>query len=228
MGIKKMIDLENALPADWKELMYEQCRKDYFSDLNCFVANAYKTKEVYPQEKDIFKALELCSTDEVKVIIIGQDPYHGKGQAHGLAFSVNEGVRIPPSLRNIFKELRSDLGKAIPESGNLESWAKQGVLLLNSVLTVEAGQPASHQKKGWEYFTEAIIQRISVQKDNLVFMLWGAFARKNQKHIDEARHLILTSAHPSPFSAARGFFGNKHFSKCNDYLKNKHGRIIIW
>ena len=175
-----------------------------------------------------FSALDYCAFDDVKVVILGQDPYHGPGQANGLCFSVRDGIRMPPSLVNIFKEIKADLGKAIPVSGNLERWAKQGVLLLNATLTVRSGTPGSHQNKGWETFTDAVIQRLSAEKESIVFLLWGAYAQKKGEMIDRSKHLVLMSAHPSPFSADRGFFGNKHFSKANDYLRSKGLKEIDW
>ncbi len=222
------IDLEKRIPEVWKKLLKQEFKKPYFIELNNFVNEEYASKNIFPEKDNIFRALELCSPSDTKVVIIGQDPYHGQGQAHGLAFSVPDGVRIPPSLRNIFKELHSDIGKEIPASGNLEHWAKQGVLMLNAVLTVEAGNPTSHQKRGWEEFTQAIIKHVSQHKNNLVFMLWGLFAQKTENYIVGDNNLILKSPHPSPYSASRGFLGNKHFSKCNEYLKNKQESIIIW
>ena len=183
---------------------------------------------VYPPGKEIFTAFDACVFDNTRVVIIGQDPYHGPGQANGLCFSVKEGMRIPPSLVNIFKEIRNDLGKPIPVSGDLKRWAEQGVLLLNATLTVRASEAGSHQKKGWEQFTDAVIRELSSQKENLVFLLWGAYAQKKGEMIDRSKHLVLMSAHPSPFSADRGFFGNKHFSQTNAFLKSKGFTEIDW
>jgi len=206
----------------------ERTSKDYFKNLVDFVKEEYKTQKIYPPGKDIFKAFDLCPVDNVKVVIIGQDPYHGEGQAHGLCFSVKDGVKIPPSLRNIYKELNTDIGKEIPTTGNIEYWAEQGVLMLNATLTVRAKQAGSHQKKGWEIFTEEVIKKISQEKENLVFLLWGAFAQKKGQVIDASKHYILKSPHPSPFSAHTGFLGNKHFSKTNAFLKSKGFDEIEW
>ncbi len=220
--------MDVKIEQSWKELLKGEFEKDYFKTLANFVRQEYKTKTVYPPGKDIFKAFDLCPVDNVKVIIIGQDPYHGKGQAHGLCFSVKDGIKIPPSLRNIYKELNDDTGKQIPETGNIEHWAKQGVLMLNATLTVRAGQAGSHQGKGWETFTDTVIKKISEKKSNLVFILWGAYAQKKGKIINPEKHYILKSAHPSPFSAHNGFFGNKHFSKTNKFLKSKGFEEIKW
>jgi len=216
------------IEASWKLKIKEEFAKPYFKELIEFVREQYKTKLIYPAGKDIFRAFDACPFDDVKVIIIGQDPYHGVGQAHGLCFSVNDGVTMPPSLKNIFKEIETDLGKQAPLSGNLDRWAKQGVLLLNATLTVEANTPGSHQKRGWETFTDAVIQKLSDEKENLVFILWGAYAQKKGQVIDVKKHYVLQSAHPSPFSAYNGFFGNKHFSKTNAYLKSRGIKEIDW
>lgn len=210
----------------WKEQLAAEFEKDYFEKLTEFVKIEYKQNTVYPPGKLIFNAFNLCPFDKVKVVIIGQDPYHGAGQAHGLCFSVNDGIDFPPSLRNIFKEIQADLGKPIPSSGNLTQWAKQGVLMLNATLTVRAHAAGSHQRKGWEEFTDAVIRILASQRENLVFILWGAYAQKKGAFIDRNRHLVLTSAHPSPLSAHNGFFGNHHFSLTNDYLQ-AHGEIPI-
>lgn len=220
------MDIE--IEQSWKELLKDEFEKDYFKNLTEFVKQEYKTHKIYPPGKDIFKAFDLCPVDNVKVVIIGQDPYHGEGQAHGLCFSVKDGVKIPPSLRNIYKELHDDLGKEIPKTGNIEYWAKQGVLMLNATLTVRAKQAGSHQKKGWEIFTDAVIDKISKEKENIVFLLWGAYAQKKGEVIDTNKHYILKSAHPSPFSAHKGFLGNKHFSKTNNFLKSKGFEVIKW
>lgn len=212
----------------WKELLEDEFEKPYFEDLVAFIKQEYQTQRVYPPGRQIFAAFDYCNWDKLKVVIIGQDPYHGAGQANGLCFSVAEGVRIPPSLQNIFKELQNDVGKEIPKSGNLEDWAKQGVLMLNATLTVRANNAGSHQNKGWEQFTDAVIKKISEQKENIVFLLWGAYAQKKGTVIDRGKHLVLESAHPSPFAAHRGFFGNKHFSQTNAYLEGKGKSLISW
>jgi len=211
---------------EWKDLLKDEFESTYFKNLVQFVADEYRQHTVYPAEHLIFSAFNNTSPKEVKVVIIGQDPYHGPGQANGLCFSVNEGVRIPPSLLNIFKELHADIGIPMPTSGNLEKWAKQGVLLLNATLTVRAATAGSHQKKGWEIFTDAAIQQLAASNKGIVFMLWGAYAQQKVKLLDNTKHLVLTAAHPSPLSAYNGFFGCRHFSKANNYLENS-GRIKI-
>ncbi|MFT5619105.1 MAG: uracil-DNA glycosylase [Arenicella sp.] len=216
------------IAESWKKQLESEFEKEYFKLLTDFVKEDIQNNVVYPSEKLIFNAFEKCSFDDMKVVILGQDPYHGKGQANGLSFSVNDGVRIPPSLKNIFKEINADLGKEIPESGNLERWAEQGVLLLNSILTVRSATPGSHQKKGWETFTDTVIETISNQKENVVFMLWGKYAQQKGAVIDKEKHFVLESAHPSPFSAHKGFLGNQHFSKANDYLKSNQKEEIEW
>lgn len=216
------------LEPTWKKHLNDEFEKDYFKILAEEVRTAYLAGSVYPPPKLIFNALELCPFSEVKVVILGQDPYHGPGQAHGLSFSVPGGMRPPPSLKNIYKEIADDIGVAIPESGNLERWATQGVLLLNATLTVEKSKPGSHQGKGWEEFTDAIIKKVSDEKEHVVFLLWGNFARSKASLIDSSKHLILEAPHPSPFSAHNGFFGCKHFSKCNKYLKNHSIDSIEW
>lgn len=210
------------IEESWKKRLMPEFEKDYFIRLTDFVRAEYSSTTIYPPGKLIFNAFNLCPFDQTKVVIIGQDPYHGPGQAHGLCFSVNDGIAFPPSLQNIFKELQSDLGIAIPTSGNLTRWANQGVLLLNATLTVRAHQAGSHQRKGWEDFTDAAIRTLAEQKEHLVFILWGAYAQKKGAFIDRNKHLVLTSAHPSPLSAYQGFFGNKHFSQANAYLAS-HG-----
>jgi uracil-DNA glycosylase len=220
--------MDVKIASTWKERLSTQFEKPYFHDLTNFVKQEYLTGVVYPPGKEIFRAFDRCDFDAIKVVIIGQDPYHGPGQANGLCFSVRDGVRMPPSLVNIFKEIQKDLGKPIPPSGDLERWADQGVLLLNATLTVRAGTPGSHQNKGWETFTDAVIKTISEEKENVVFLLWGAYAQKKGEIIDRNKHLVLMSAHPSPFSADRGFFGSKHFSKTNGYLKSKGIPEIDW
>lgn len=220
--------MDVKIAESWKAHLHEEFEKPYFQQLTSFVRDEYKTQTIYPRGVDIFKAFDRCDFDNVKVVIIGQDPYHGPGQANGLCFSVYDGVRFPPSLMNIFKEIRADLGKPIPTSGDLERWAQQGVLLLNATLTVKANSPGSHQNKGWELFTDAVIKKISDEKEGIVFLLWGAYAQKKGEIIDRNKHLVLVSAHPSPFSADRGFFGCKHFSKANAYLKSKGKPEIDW
>lgn len=213
----------------WAPILQEQVSKDYFKSLNSFVDKSYRNATCYPAKEDIFKALQQTCFNDLRVVIIGQDPYHDKGQANGLSFSVKDTVAHPPSLKNIFKELESDLGIAMPKSGNLERWATQGVLLLNATLTVAAHKPASHQKKGWETFTDAIISEISTHKNGVVFLLWGGFAKKKAKKIDVSKHHILSSGHPSPLSANRGYwFGNKHFSLTNEYLVSQGKTPINW
>lgn len=219
---------EVKIADSWKGKLHNEFVKPYFEQLTQFVRTEYQTQTVFPPGKEIFKAFDACTFDHVKVVIIGQDPYHGPGQANGLCFSVRDGIRQPPSLQNIFKEIHRDLGKAIPVSGDLERWALQGVLLLNATLTVRASSPGSHQNKGWEVFTDAAIKIISEEKSNVVFLLWGAYAQKKGEVIDRSKHLVLMSAHPSPFSADRGFFGGKHFSKANEYLKSKGLSEIDW
>lgn len=213
----------------WKPYLQEEFSKPYFSELVSFVKDAYATSTCYPPAMQIFSAFEHCTFNEVKVVIIGQDPYHGPGQANGLCFSVNDGIPHPPSLINIFKEIETDVNTPYPKSGNLERWAKQGVLLLNATLTVKAHTAGSHQKKGWETFTDAVIQSISKEKENVVFLLWGGFAKKKASLIDKTKHHILTSGHPSPLSANRGYwFGNKHFSKTNSLLEQVGFVPIVW
>lgn len=214
----------------WKKVLNEEFNKPYFKELNEFVSEEYKNNTCYPKHTNIFEAFNKATFDKVKVVVIGQDPYHGEGQANGLCFSVSKGISNPPSLKNIFKELESDLGKKHdPESGDLEKWANQGVLLLNAVLSVREGEAGSHQKLGWEKFTDAVIKVLSEEKENLVFLLWGGYAKKKGRKIDTSKHLVLTSGHPSPLSANRGFwFGNKHFSKTNEYLLAHNKTPINW
>tara|TARA_B100002019_G_scaffold99439_1_gene85651 strand:+ start:731 stop:1396 length:666 start_codon:yes stop_codon:yes gene_type:complete len=217
------------LEPSWKAALTEEFAKPYFSELTDFVREAYQTALVYPPAPLIFNALDSCPLSQIRVVILGQDPYHGAGQAHGLSFSVPEGVAHPPSLINIFKELESDIGKVYPNSGSLTSWASQGVLLLNATLTVEAGQAGSHQNKGWEQFTDVVIDVISTQCDQIVFLLWGNYAKQKGKRIDRDKHLILSSGHPSPLSANRGlWFGNRHFSQTNSFLISKGKTPIDW
>lgn len=216
------------IEESWKEALIPEFSKDYFIRLTDFVRKEYHETTVYPPGKLIFNAFNLCPFDKVKVVIIGQDPYHGPGQAHGLCFSVNDGIQPPPSLVNIFKEINSDMGKPIPQSGNLTRWAEQGVLLLNATLTVRAHQAGSHQRRGWEEFTDAVIRKLAEEKSNLVFILWGSYAQKKGAFIDRNKHLVLTSVHPSPLSAYNGFFGNHHFSLANDYLVKNGKTAIDW
>lgn len=212
----------------WKALLADQFEQPYFQQLAEFVRHEYQTQTVFPPAGRIFAAFDHCPLDKVKVVILGQDPYHGAGQANGLCFSVADGVRIPPSLVNIFKEIRNDVGTPPPRSGNLERWADQGVLLLNNVLTVREGQAASHAGKGWERFTDTVVARLAAEREHLVFLLWGSPAQKKAAVVDPARHLVLKSVHPSPLSAERGFYGNHHFSHTNAYLK-EHGQAeIVW
>jgi len=213
----------------WRSTFQEQMKEDYMKSLAAFLISQKKQgKLIYPKESQRLRAFELTPFDQVKVVILGQDPYHGEGQAHGLAFSVSPGVKPPPSLLNIYKELASDLGIKSPKHGNLESWAKQGVLLLNSVLSVQEAKPASHSKQGWEKLTDKIIQKLSDQKQELVFILWGRPAQKKGLLIDAKKHFILKSSHPSPLASYRGFFGSRHFSKTNDFLVQKNKAPIDW
>lgn len=220
--------MEVVIESSWKELLAQEFDKPYFSKLVAFVKEEYRTQKCFPPAKLIFNAFDHCSLPDLKVVIIGQDPYHGQGQANGLCFSVNDGVSKPPSLTNIFKEIYDDLGKPISASGNLTRWADQGVLLLNATLTVKASSPGSHQNQGWETFTDAVIEKISENKKHLVFMLWGAYAQRKGEMVDRNKHLVLTSAHPSPFAAHKGFFGNRHFSQTNQYLLAHRGKEIVW
>ncbi|WP_430927634.1 uracil-DNA glycosylase [Polaribacter marinivivus] len=213
----------------WKNILEKEFEKSYFKDLVEFVKNEYSKNTCYPKGSDIFAAFDFCSFNKLKVVILGQDPYHGPNQANGLCFSVKDGIAHPPSLINIFKEISTDLNKVYPKSGNLEMWAKQGVLLLNATLTVRAHEAGSHQKKGWETFTDEVIKQISNNKEHVVFLLWGGFAKKKAKLIDKKKHFILESGHPSPLSANRGYwFGNKHFSKTNEILKSLNKTIVEW
>jgi uracil-DNA glycosylase len=214
--------MDVKIESGWKEKLREEFDKEYFINLSEFVKKEYQTTRIFPPGSLLFNAFNLCSFDRVKAVIIGQDPYHGPGQAHGLCFSVREGIDFPPSLINIFREIESDLGYKTLPSGNLERWASQGVLLLNATLTVREHSAGSHQRKGWEEFTDAVIRILNREKNNIVFFLWGAYAQKKGESIDRARHLVLESVHPSPLSASHGFFGNKHFSRCNIYL-GEHG-----
>lgn len=216
------------IEESWRKILSEQWDKPYFEELTDFVRQQYATTTVYPAASKIFAAFDACPFNQVKVVILGQDPYHGPGQANGLCFSVNPGVAYPPSLINIFKEVESDTGAVAPVDGDLSRWAKQGVFLLNSVLTVEQGRAASHASRGWETLTDAAIEALSKNRENIVFLLWGNYAINKGKLIDRSKHLVLTSVHPSPLSAHRGFFGNKHFSRANDYLKLHNISPIQW
>jgi uracil-DNA glycosylase len=220
--------MEVKIEKSWKDKLSSEFEQDYFHQLTRFVKSEVQNKTIYPPAKEIFKAFDACPFDEVKVVILGQDPYHGPGQANGLCFSVHPGVPMPPSLVNIFKERKADLGKSMPPNGDLTAWAKQGVLLLNATLTVASKSPGSHQKKGWEEFTDATIQKLSEEKENLVFILWGAYAQKKGAVIDRSKHFIIESPHPSPFAAHRGFFGSKPFSRCNEFLVSKSKEPINW
>lgn len=217
-----------ARPRNWTELLGAEKTKPYFLELLAYVAQRRREREVFPPVSQVFEAIRLCPLDILKVVIVGQDPYHGPGQAHGLSFSVQPGVDPPPSLENIFKELESDLGVLRPSHGCLESWARQGVLLLNNVLTVERGQPQSHANRGWERFTDTVIESINRHLDGVAFLLWGSAAQRKGQQIDQERHLVLKAPHPSPFSADRGFFGCRHFSQCNEYLIEKGLSPIDW
>ena len=220
--------MEVKIEESWKALLTNEFETEYFSALTSFVRNEYKTQKIYPPAKLIFNAFNQCPFNNLKVVILGQDPYHGPGQAHGLCFSVNDGVDFPPSLRNIFKELKNDLGIEIPLTGNLTNWAKQGVLLLNATLTVRANQAGSHQNKGWEIFTDVVINTINERKEHVVFILWGNYAISKAKFIDQSKHLVLSSVHPSPLSASRGFFGNRHFSRANEFLVKNGLEPVTW
>ena len=212
----------------WKQRLMDEFSASYFAQLKEFLVEEKNRFKIFPPGSQIFNAFNFTPFDKVKVVIIGQDPYHGPGQAHGLCFSVPDGIQQPPSLQNIFKEISQDLGIPMPASGNLEKWAKQGVLLLNATLTVRARQAGSHQNRGWEQFTDSAIRKLSEEREHLVFLLWGNYAIAKRELIDESKHLILTSPHPSPFSANRGFFGNRHFSKTNNYLREHGIQEIDW
>ena len=222
--------MESHLNSSWQTILASEIQKPYFKDLILAVANEYSVNSCFPPKELLFSAFDYCSFEDLKVVIIGQDPYHGEGEANGLCFSVNENIKIPPSLRNIFRELNSDLDSLfLPTSGNLERWAKQGILLLNATLSVQKDKPNSHKHLNWGKFTDAVIHEISDKKSNVVFLLWGNFAHKKGLKIDRTKHLVLESGHPSPMSANQGkWFGNKHFSKTNDYLKSKGIEVIIW
>jgi uracil-DNA glycosylase len=220
--------MDVKIEESWKEQLKDEFEKDYFVKLTDFVRNEYRTKQIFPPAKFIFNAFDHTPFDKVKVVILGQDPYHNDGQAHGLSFSVPDGIQPPPSLVNIFKEINRDLGIPVPRSGNLTRWANQGVMLLNATLTVQAHMAGSHQKKGWEEFTDAAIHKLAEERENIVFILWGSYAQKKAAFIDGNRHLVLRSVHPSPLSAHNGFFGNNHFSTANKYLASKGIAPIEW
>ena len=221
--------MEVQISSSWKPLLNDEFGQDYFERLVGFVKSEYSAFRCYPPGREIFAAFDHCSFEDVKLVILGQDPYHGRGQANGLCFSVHEGITHPPSLINIFKELETDLQKPYPASGDLTHWADQGVLLLNATLTVREGQAASHQNKGWEQFTDRVIEQLSDQKEGLVFLLWGGYAKRKGRVIDTSKHLVLSSGHPSPLSANRGYwFGNRHFSQANAYLQSQGKNPIAW
>lgn len=221
--------MEVRIDPSWKKHLADEFEKPYFTELAAFVKKEYREEKVYPPPKSIFRSFDLCPFEKVKVVILGQDPYHGPGQANGLAFAVENREAVPPSLQNIFKEIRSDLGKPLVHaSGDLSRWAEQGVLLLNATLTVRAHRAGSHQEKGWEQFTDAAIKALSEKREHIVFMLWGNYAKAKGAHIDRSSHLVLEAPHPSPFSAASGFFGCKHFSRANDYLISHNETPIDW
>jgi uracil-DNA glycosylase len=220
--------MDVRIEPGWKAVLQDEFEKDYFVKLTGFVREEYKTQQIFPPASLIFNAFDSCPFDQVKVVIIGQDPYHGVGQAHGLCFSVNDGIDFPPSLINIFKEIERDLGKPFPRSGNLIRWAQQGVLLLNATLTVRAHTAGSHQGKGWETFTDAVIRKLASERENIVFLLWGSYAQQKGSVIDPTKHLVLKSVHPSPLSAYRGFIGCGHFSAANRFLKEKGLGEINW
>lgn len=220
--------MEVRIESSWKQRLQNEFDKDYFVRLTDFVRSEYAKTTVYPPGSQMFNAFDACPFDRVKVVILGQDPYHEPRQAHGLCFSVNDGIPFPPSLQNIFKEIHDDLGIPVPRSGNLTRWADQGVLLLNATLTVRAHQAGSHQNRGWEQFTDAVIHCLAEERENLVFILWGSYAQRKGDFIDRNKHLVLQSPHPSPLSAHRGFFGNKHFSKANEYLIAHGKEPVQW
>ena len=229
INLRRIEDMKVNIASDWQELLQQEFEKPYFKELSKQVKLDYSKHNCFPKANQIFEAFNLCSLKNIKIVIIGQDPYHGLGQAHGLCFSVNDGIKHPPSLINIFKEIASDINVPYPTSGNLTRWAEQGVLLLNSTLTVREGKAGSHQKYGWEKFTDEVISLVSEHCENVVFLLWGGFAKKKAQKINALKHCVLTTGHPSPLSANRGYwFGNKHFSKANEYLKNHNKSIVNW
>ena len=227
-ALEKIITMNVRIAEDWKELLQEEFDKPYFAELVDFVKAEYASRQIFPAARNIFRAFDKCPLDKLKVVIIGQDPYHGDGQANGLCFSVDDGVDFPPSLRNIFKEVADDIGKPVPLSGNLDRWAEQGVLMLNAVLTVRAHEAASHAGRGWERFTDAVVRIIAEQKQGVVYMLWGSYAQKKGAMVDASKNLVLKAVHPSPLSVYRGFFGSRHFSKANDYLEKSGRGPIEW
>ena len=220
--------MDVKIAEDWKEILQGEFDKPYFEELTRFVRSEYAAGQIFPAGRNIFRAFDKCPFETLKVVVIGQDPYHGVGQANGLCFSVNDGVPFPPSLQNIFQEIRDDVGTPVPSSGNLDRWAAQGVLLLNSVLTVRAHQAASHAGRGWEQFTDAVVRIIAERKQELVYMLWGSYAQRKGQMADPSRNLILKSVHPSPLSVYRGFFGCRHFSQANAYLESVGKTPIVW
>lgn len=220
--------MDVKIAEDWKQILQGEFDKPYFEELTRFVRSEYSATQVFPAGRNIFRAFDKCPFETLKVVVIGQDPYHGVGQANGLCFSVNDGVPFPPSLQNIFQEIRDDVGTPVPSSGNLDRWAEQGVLLLNSVLTVRAHQAASHAGRGWEQFTDAVVRIIAERKQELVYMLWGSYAQRKGQIADPSRNLVLKSVHPSPLSVYRGFFGCRHFSQANAYLQSVGKTPIVW
>ena len=220
--------MDVKIEQSWKQRLQTEFDKPYFEQLTQFVRTEYQTRTIYPPARLIFNAFNLCPFDKVKVVIIGQDPYHGAGQAHGLCFSVQDGVQFPPSLRNIFKEIHDDIGTPVPLSGNLTRWAEQGVLLLNATLTVRADEAGSHQRRGWETFTDAVINAVASEKQNVVYILWGSYAQQKAAMVNRSQNLVLESVHPSPLSASRGFFGNHHFSRANQYLIEHGKEPVVW
>lgn len=220
--------MDVKIAGDWKEILQGEFDKPYFEELTRFVRSEYAAGQIFPAGRNIFRAFDKCPFETLKVVVIGQDPYHGVGQANGLCFSVNDGVPFPPSLQNIFQEIRDDVGTPVPSSGNLDRWAEQGVLLLNSVLTVRAHQAASHAGRGWEQFTDAVVRIIAERKQELVYMLWGSYAQRKGQMADPSRNLVLKSVHPSPLSVYRGFFGCRHFSQANAYLDSVGKTPIVW
>lgn len=220
--------MDVKIAEDWKEILQGEFDKPYFEELTRFVRSEYAAGQIFPAGRNIFRAFDKCPFETLKVVVIGQDPYHGVGQANGLCFSVNDGVPFPPSLQNIFQEIRDDVGTPVPSSGNLDRWAEQGVLLLNSVLTVRAHQAASHAGRGWEQFTDAVVRIIAERKQELVYMLWGSYAQRKGQMADPLRNLILKSVHPSPLSVYRGFFGCRHFSQANAYLESVGKTPVVW
>lgn len=220
--------MDVRIAEDWKALLQEEFDKPYFAELVDFVKSEYASQQVFPAARNIFRAFDKCPLENLKVVIIGQDPYHGDGQANGLCFSVDDGVDFPPSLRNILKEVSEDTGAPVPLSGNLDRWAEQGVLMLNAVLTVRAHEAASHAGRGWEKFTDAVVRQIAEKKQGVVYMLWGSYAQKKGAMVNPSQNLVLKAVHPSPLSVYRGFFGSRHFSKANDYLVAEGKAPIVW